>query len=88
MKIIGKKQIFGIIAVLLLIAGLLAAVYLVQRQQTMESSAAEGEFVNAFEIRDKNGNILTCDSSANPPTCKTGSLDIEVRIKNPDVLSL
>lgn len=87
MKRIGKKQIFGLIAVLLLMAGLLAAVYLVQRQQTMESSAAEGEFVNAFEIRDKNGNILTCDSSSNPPTCKTSSLDIEVRIKNPDVLS-
>lgn len=83
MKIFGEgKQTVAIIAVVLLIMGIGAGVYLVQRQQTIKSRASAGNFVNAFDIRDKDGNIIQCDSSTNPPTCITKSLDVSVRVKD------
>lgn len=82
---INKKQIIGIIVIALLLIGVVVGVYLVRRQQTVKSRASgePGNFVNAFEIKDKDGNIITCDSSTNPPTCTTSTLDITVKVKDP-----
>lgn len=78
---LSKKQIIGAVALLVLIAGVGAGVYLVQTQQILKSKATTN-FVDAFEIKDANGNILTCDGSTNPPTCTTSTLDIQVRVKD------
>ncbi len=83
MKILGNgKQTIAVIVVLLLVVGMGEGVYLVQRQQIIKSKASAGSFVNAFEIKDKNGNTIQCDSSTNPPTCTTKTLDISVRVKD------
>ena len=66
----------------MLLIGLGVGVYLVQRQQTMKSKASAGSFVNAFEIKDKDGNLIQCDSSTNPPTCTTRTLDVTVKVKD------
>lgn len=80
------KQIIGIIIIFVLVVGVGVGVYLVQRQQTMKSKAAAGSFVNAFEIKDKDGNLIQCDSSTNPPTCTTKSLDVTVKVKDKTLL--
>ncbi|MCR4305594.1 MAG: hypothetical protein NUV73_00745 [Candidatus Daviesbacteria bacterium] len=78
---LSKKQIIGAIALLVLIVGVGVGVYLVQTQQILKSKASSN-FVDAFEFKDANGNILTCDGSTNPPTCTTATLDIQVRVKD------
>lgn len=82
MKPFEKKTVIGLALTIFLIAGIGVGVYLVQRQQIIRSKASEGNFVNAFEFRDKDGNTIKCDSSTNPPTCVTKSLDIQVRVKD------
>ncbi len=76
------KQILKASATLLLVVGLGVGVYLVQTKQVFKSKATTN-FIDAFEIKDQNGNILTCDGSTNPPTCTTSTLDITVRVKDP-----
>lgn len=82
MKALGAKQMIAIIVVFVLLIGLGVGVYLVQRQQTMKSKASAGSFVNAFEIKDGNGNLIQCDSSTNPPTCTTPTLNVSVQVKD------
>lgn len=82
---LSKKQIIGAIALLVLIVGVGVGVYLVQTQQILKSKASSN-FVNAFEFKDKDGNIIQCDGNTSPPTCTTKSLDIQVKVK--DVNSL
>lgn len=81
---INKKQIIGIAVIILFTVGIGIGVYLVRQQQTIKSRASggAGNFVNAFEIKDQNGNIINCDASTNPPTCTTNTLDITVRVKD------
>ncbi|OGE19358.1 hypothetical protein A3J19_04235 [Candidatus Daviesbacteria bacterium RIFCSPLOWO2_02_FULL_41_8] len=79
MKALGIKQVITIIVVLVLVVGLVVGIYLVQKQQTLKSKATTS-FVNAFEIKDSNGNVITCDASTNPPTCNTPTLDINVKV--------
>lgn len=78
---LSKKQIIGAIALLVLIVGVGVGVYLVQTQQILKSKATTN-FIDAFEIKDANDNILTCDGSTTPPTCTTSTLDIKVRVKD------
>ena len=86
MPALGIKQIVAIVALVVLVVGVGAGVYLVQRQQTLKSKAAGGSFVNAFEFKDKDGNLIQCDSNTNPPTCTTKTLDIQVRVKDVNAL--
>ena len=86
MKALGAKQMIAIIVVFVLLVGLGVGVYLVQRQQTIKSKASAGSFVNAFEIKDSNGNVITCDGSTYPPTCTTPTLDISVKVKDKTLL--
>lgn len=83
---LDTKQIIGLIIMTVLIFGLGVGVYLVQRQQTIKSQATTENFVEAFEIKDKNGSLIQCDSRTNPPTCTTRTLDINVRLKDPTLL--
>lgn len=78
---LSKKQIIGIVAIVLILMAMVGGVFLVQRQQNLKSKAS-GNFVQAFEIKDANGNIIQCDGSTNPPTCNTSTLDINVRVKD------
>ncbi len=86
MKALGAKQMIAIVVVFVLLIGLGVGVYLVQRQQTIKSKASAGSFVNAFEIKDKDGNLIQCDSSTNPPTCTTQTLDVTVKVKDKALL--
>lgn len=82
-----KKQILALMGMVLLIAAIAGTVYLVQRQQRLKSKASGSNFVNAFELRDNNGNLINCDTSTTPPTCTTSTLDIKVKVK-PENLNL
>ncbi len=86
MRALGAKQTVAIIVIFVLLVGLGVGVYLVQRQQTIKSRASAGSFVNAFEIKDKDGNLIQCDSSTNPPTCTTKTLDVTVQVKDKALL--
>lgn len=81
---ISRKQIIGIVILVLFTIGIGVGVYLVKQQQTLKSHASvgAGDFIKAFEIKDKDGNIINCDASTNPPTCTTNTLDIQVRVKD------
>lgn len=82
MTVLDTKQIIGLIVVSVLIIGLGAGIYLVQRQQIIKSRATTppGNFVTAFELKDKDGHTILCDTSKNPPECTTRTLDIDVRV--------
>ena len=86
MKALGVKQMIAIIVVFVLIIGVGVGVYLVQRQQTIKSKASAGSFVNALEINDQDGKPIQCDSTTNPPTCTTGTLDVTVKMKDKTLL--
>ncbi len=80
------KKIIGMIVIFVLVVGVGVGVYLVQRQQVVKSKASAGNFVNAFEIKDKDGNVINCDSNTSPPTCTTKTLDITVKVKDKTLL--
>lgn len=82
MPTLDIKQIIGIGIISLLILGIGAGVYLVQRQQTLKSRAVvePGGWARAFEMTDASGSAIPCAYSTNPPTCTTPSLDINVRV--------
>lgn len=71
---ISKKNI---LITLILLIGIAVGVILVQRQQILRSRA-DVDIQNAFEIRDNEGNSLECVDN----TCKTESLDIQIKIKD------
>lgn len=75
-----------ILFILLLLIGMGIALYLVQNPQILKSRASGASFVNAFEFKDKDGNLISCDSSTTPPTCTTKTLEINVRIKDVNAL--
>ena len=78
-----KKQALGIIIMVILVLAIPVTVYLAQTQQIFKSRAGGGDsFLNAFEVRDGNGNILNCDHSTNPPTCITTTQDVSLTIKD------
>lgn len=90
MPTLDIKQIIGIGIISLLILGIGAGVYLVQRQQTLKGRAVTppGNFVTAFEIREgtAGGRLVSCDPSAVIPTCTTRTLDINVRVATTEPL--
>lgn len=82
----GVVHIFGGLAVLLLIAGIIVGVYLVQKQQLFKSKASSAPIIDALEIKDNNGKIINCDSNTNPPTCEISDPNITIRLKDTSVL--
>lgn len=84
---INKKQIIFLLIFLILLLGLVISIYLVQRQQVFKSKATVN-MLNAFEIKDDKGNIINCTPAVGdqPPICETGSLNINIKVK--DVNSL
>lgn len=81
-NVLSRKQIIGIALVVLVMVGAALGIYLLQQQQRIKSKASGGSFVNAFEIKDQNGNIISCDTATNPPTCTTSTLEVKVRVKD------
>lgn len=79
------KLALGVLLILVLGAGLIGAVYMLQQQQNLKSKAATN-IIQAFDIKDDQGNSLSCDGSTNPPTCTTSSLDIKIKIKDLNIL--
>lgn len=79
----NKKHVFGILVMVILIIAIPVTVYLAQTQQIFKSRAGGGDsFLNAFEVRDSEGNILSCDHSTNPPTCTTSTQDVSLTIRD------
>ena len=78
-----KKQFFGILVLVILTIAIPLTVYLAQTQQIFKSKAGGSDsFLNAFEVRDSGGNILSCDHSTNPPTCTTETQDVSLTIRD------
>jgi len=82
----SKKQIISFVMIIILMLGIPVGVYLVQNTQIFKSSAYQDEIFEAFEFKDSNGNVLSCDTSTNPPTCTTSTQDITIKIKDLDAL--
>lgn len=83
---IGEFQIskLQIIVVAVLLIGLAAGLYLVQRTQIFKPrAAAEDRLLEVFEITDVNGSPLPCQpkQGASPTTCTTSSLDVKIKLK-------
>jgi len=75
---ISKIQI--LIAVIL-IAGIVGGVYLIQHPQIFKSKAGQTIY-NAFEITDDTGNAIPCIEN----NCNTDSLDVNIKIKDINAL--
>lgn len=75
---------FQIVAVVILLVGLIAGIYLVQKTQIFKPKAAVGDrILNAFEITDRDGNLLPCQMEGDPPTptCQTSNLEVKIKLK-------
>lgn len=83
---LSKKQIISVIILGILILTIPIVVFLVQKTTIFKSKAASAPIVDALEIKDGDGNIINCDSNTNPPTCPTSTIDITIRLKNPNAL--
>lgn len=84
---LSKWQIISLAGVLILLVGLIVGVYLVKRQQITKTRAAV-DLSNALEIRDADNNLLTCTpaSGTTPMTCTTSTLNIKLKVTNPNAL--
>lgn len=76
-----KKKILSITFFLILLLAIPVGLYLIRQQQVLRSRATTTN-LDAFELKDARGNTINCDSSTNPPTCITGTLDFTVRVKD------
>ncbi len=75
-----------LILIIILAIGLVVGLYLVQHPQIFRPKASSNPLIDALEIKEADGKIINCDSSANPPTCETSTQDITIKIKNLDIL--
>lgn len=78
---ISKFQIVGVV---ILLVGLIAGIYLVQKTQIFKPKAAAGDkILNAFEITDRDGSPLPCRMEGDPPTptCQTSNLEVKIKLK-------
>ena len=76
-----KKKILSLTILLVILLSIPVGAYLIQRQQILKSRATTTA-LDAFELKDVQGNLINCDSSTNPPTCTTNSLDFTVRVRD------
>ena len=81
-----KGAIFQIILIIILGVGLIAGLYLVQHPQIFRPKASSSPVLDAFEIKDAEGNVLNCDGNTNPPTCTTSTTEVEIRVKDLEAL--
>lgn len=77
-----RKKIFSIAALGLLLIGLGVGVILVGRQQLLRTRA-EIDITSAFNIKDANGNPISCNNNV----CDTETLDVTIELK-PDGLNI
>ena len=75
-----------VILIIILAAGLVVGLYLVQHPQIFRPKASSNPIIDALDMEDADGNVINCDGSTNPPTCETTSADIIIKIKNLDIL--
>lgn len=82
-----KGIIAQIVLIIILAAGLIVGVYLVQHPQIFRPKASgESLIIQALDMKDSNGKDINCDNSTNPPTCETETSDITIKIKDLDIL--
>lgn len=84
MKKYNQSGIVHILPLILILIGIIAGVYLIQKNEmlTYKSNASQSEICSALSITDRNGKDLECDCGQTPPVCKTKSLDINIRVKD------
>ncbi len=77
-----------LIIITLLLVGLGVGVYLVRNQNTNTASRASASIINAFEIRDGNGNVAQCQENTENgvPICEIGTLNYTITMKDPKAL--
>ena len=82
-----KGVIAHLILIIILAAGLIAGVYLVQHPQIFRPKAGGGSpIIGALEMKNADGSVINCDTSTNPPTCETATQDIEIKVKDLNAL--
>lgn len=82
-----KGVIAHLLLILILAAGLVVGVYLVQHPQIFRPKASgESLIIQALDMKDSEGKDLNCDHSTDPPTCETPTQDITIKIRDLDIL--
>lgn len=76
------RKLFPVIALGVLLVGLAVGVILVGRQQLLRTRA-EVDITSAFNIKDANGNPISCSNNV----CDTETLDVTIELK-PDGLNI
>ncbi|MBI2017824.1 hypothetical protein HYS92_02130 [Candidatus Daviesbacteria bacterium] len=82
----NQKGLAHIILIIILVIGLIAVLYLVQHPQIFKPKASSNPVLDAFEIKDAEGNLLTCDSNASPPVCTTSTEEVTITVKDLEAL--
>lgn len=76
-----------LILMIILIAGVIVGITMLQKQQTVKSRASSNIINDAFEFKDANGKKLNCTADANNVlTCPTETLDVSVTLKDPNAI--
>ena len=81
-----KGVIAHLLLIIILAVGLVTGLYLVQHPQIFKPKASSSPILDAFEIKDADGNVLNCDGNTNPPTCTTSTQDVTIRVKDLNAL--
>lgn len=81
----NQKGIVQIAFILILLAGIAALVFLVQKQQIFKSKATTFNEFNAFGVSDSGGNPLKYTDAPGIRTFRTSDVNINIKI---DVSSL
>lgn len=86
----NQKGVVHILPIIIILMGIVAGVYFIQKEGffLFKPKASGGaEIIEALELTDANGNKLECDTSVNPPTCFTSTLDVNVKVKDKDAIT-
>lgn len=86
MGTLSKKQIISVIILGILVLVIPIGVFLVQKTTIFKSKAASAPIIDALEIKDNDGTVINCDSLTNPPTCPTSTIDVTIKLTNPNAL--
>ncbi len=79
---LDRKRLFQVMVIFLLLISLPLSLLLLTKPVLFKTKAAE-EVYNAFEIRDNEGNLLTCSELG----CNTSTLNINIKLRDTDFFS-
>lgn len=81
----SERGVVHILVLLILIAAIIAGIYLATHPQIFRSRANDkNSWMQNFKITDSKGQILKCDTVSDPPICYTPTEEINVTWQGAD----